>query len=138
MRDGVIAAFAVAPQLPPPPPPPPLLSGRTRPPSLLRYPPQTCSSMRTTRCGQLPRLSCLAEGGASRRQACRPLHPPLLVQKRPPTLPLPPSASRQVDWYPWGEEAFEKARKEDKPIFLSVGYSTCHWCGRSTLFYRLV
>ncbi len=33
-----------------------------------------------------------------------------------------------VDWYPWGEEAFEKARKEDKPIFLSIGYSTCHWC----------
>ncbi len=33
-----------------------------------------------------------------------------------------------VDWYPWGEEAIEKARKEDKPIFLSVGYSTCYWC----------
>ncbi|MEO6191782.1 MAG: thioredoxin domain-containing protein, partial [Thermoanaerobaculia bacterium] len=33
-----------------------------------------------------------------------------------------------VDWYPWGEEAIEKARREDKPIFLSVGYSTCYWC----------
>src|SRR5438309_2170435 len=33
-----------------------------------------------------------------------------------------------VDWYPWGEEAFAKARREDKPIFLSIGYSTCHWC----------
>ncbi len=33
-----------------------------------------------------------------------------------------------VDWYPWGEEAFEKAKREDKPIFLSIGYSTCHWC----------
>ena len=33
-----------------------------------------------------------------------------------------------VDWYPWGEEAFERARAEDKPIFLSIGYSTCHWC----------
>jgi len=33
-----------------------------------------------------------------------------------------------VDWYPWGPEAFEKARREDKPIFLSIGYSTCHWC----------
>ena len=33
-----------------------------------------------------------------------------------------------VDWYPWGDEAFEKAQKEDKPIFLSIGYSTCHWC----------
>ena len=33
-----------------------------------------------------------------------------------------------VDWYPWGEEAFARARAEDKPIFLSIGYSTCHWC----------
>jgi uncharacterized protein YyaL (SSP411 family) len=33
-----------------------------------------------------------------------------------------------VDWYPWGEEAFEKARSEDKPVFLSIGYSTCYWC----------
>jgi hypothetical protein len=33
-----------------------------------------------------------------------------------------------VDWHPWGEEAFAKARREDKPIFLSIGYSTCHWC----------
>jgi uncharacterized protein YyaL (SSP411 family) len=33
-----------------------------------------------------------------------------------------------VDWYPWGEEAFAKARAEDKPVFLSIGYSTCHWC----------
>ena len=33
-----------------------------------------------------------------------------------------------VDWYPWGEEAFARARVEDKPIFLSVGYSTCYWC----------
>jgi uncharacterized protein len=37
-------------------------------------------------------------------------------------------ATNPVDWYPWGDEAFEKARKEDKPIFLSIGYSTCHWC----------
>ncbi|AAM07078.1 thioredoxin domain-containing protein [Methanosarcina acetivorans] len=37
-------------------------------------------------------------------------------------------AYNPVDWYPWGEEAFEKARKENKPIFLSIGYSTCHWC----------
>lgn len=33
-----------------------------------------------------------------------------------------------VDWYPWGDEAFQKAKNEDKPIFLSIGYSTCHWC----------
>lgn len=37
-------------------------------------------------------------------------------------------AYNPVDWYPWGEEAFRKAKAEDKPIFLSIGYSTCHWC----------
>jgi uncharacterized protein YyaL (SSP411 family) len=37
-------------------------------------------------------------------------------------------AYNPVDWYSWGEEAFEKAKREDKPIFLSIGYSTCHWC----------
>src|SRR6059058_6205491 len=37
-------------------------------------------------------------------------------------------AQNPVDWFPWGEEAFAKARQENKPIFLSVGYSTCHWC----------
>ncbi len=37
-------------------------------------------------------------------------------------------ARNPVDWYPWGDEAFERARTEDKPIFLSVGYSACHWC----------
>lgn len=37
-------------------------------------------------------------------------------------------AHNPVDWYPWGEEAFAKAKGEDKPIFLSIGYSTCHWC----------
>ncbi|MFQ5950696.1 MAG: thioredoxin domain-containing protein [Candidatus Geothermarchaeales archaeon] len=37
-------------------------------------------------------------------------------------------AHNPVDWYPWGEEALAKARREDKPIFLSIGYSACHWC----------
>ena len=37
-------------------------------------------------------------------------------------------ASNPVDWHPWGEDAFKKAQAEDKPIFLSIGYSTCHWC----------
>ena len=37
-------------------------------------------------------------------------------------------ANNPVDWYPWGDEAFARARAEDKPIFLSIGYSTCHWC----------
>jgi uncharacterized protein YyaL (SSP411 family) len=37
-------------------------------------------------------------------------------------------AHNPVDWYPWGDEAIERARVEDKPIFLSIGYSACHWC----------
>ena len=37
-------------------------------------------------------------------------------------------ASNPVDWYPWGEEALSKARTENKPILLSIGYSACHWC----------
>ena len=37
-------------------------------------------------------------------------------------------AHNPVDWFPWGEEAFEKAKLEDKPVFLSIGYSSCHWC----------
>ncbi len=37
-------------------------------------------------------------------------------------------ANNPVDWYPWSNEAFEMAKREDKPVFLSIGYSTCHWC----------
>jgi uncharacterized protein YyaL (SSP411 family) len=37
-------------------------------------------------------------------------------------------AYNPVNWFPWSDEAFEKAKQEDKPIFLSIGYSTCHWC----------
>jgi uncharacterized protein YyaL (SSP411 family) len=49
----------------------------------------------------------------------------LLGQKSPYLLQ---HVHNPVDWHPWGEEAFSKAREEDKPIFLSIGYSTCHWC----------
>ena len=49
-----------------------------------------------------------------------------LILEKSPYLQL--HAHNPVDWYPWGPEAFEKARRENKPIFLSVGYSTCHWC----------
>jgi hypothetical protein len=49
----------------------------------------------------------------------------LIAEKSPY---LQQHAHNPVDWYPWGDAAFEKARAEDKPIFLSVGYSTCHWC----------
>jgi len=53
-------------------------------------------------------------------------HTNRLAQEKSPYLLQ--HAHNPVDWYPWGEEAFEKARREKKPIFLSIGYSTCHWC----------
>jgi len=37
-------------------------------------------------------------------------------------------ADNPVDWFPWGSEALEKAAREDKPLFLSIGYASCHWC----------
>src|SRR5215469_15307031 len=49
-----------------------------------------------------------------------------LIHETSPYLLL--HAHNPVDWYPWGPEAFEKARREQKPIFLSIGYYTCHWC----------
>ncbi|XP_060620737.2 spermatogenesis-associated protein 20 isoform X1 [Anolis sagrei] len=54
------------------------------------------------------------------------LHTNRLVHEKSPYLLQ--HAHNPVDWYPWGQEAFDKAKKEDKLIFLSVGYSTCHWC----------
>ena len=61
------------------------------------------------------------QGGSSKPKKQNRLaseHSPYLLQH----------ADNPVDWYAWGEEAFAKARREDKPIFLSIGYSTCHWC----------
>ena len=52
--------------------------------------------------------------------------PNRLIKEKSPYLRQ--HAYNPVDWYPWCEEAFEKAKREDKPIFLSIGYSTCHWC----------
>lgn len=52
--------------------------------------------------------------------------PNLLISETSPYLLQ--HAHNPVDWYPWGEEAFSKARAENKPIFLSIGYSACHWC----------
>ena len=47
---------------------------------------------------------------------------------REPSPYLRQHAGNPVDWFPWGDEAFGKARREDKPVFLSIGYSSCHWC----------
>ena len=52
--------------------------------------------------------------------------PNRLVESKSPYLLQ--HAFNPVDWYPWGKEAFEKARREKKLILLSIGYSTCHWC----------
>jgi len=59
-------------------------------------------------------------------KAAQPEQTNRLAQQKSPYLLQ--HAHNPVDWYPWGEEAFAKARRENKPIFLSVGYSTCHWC----------
>ena len=61
-----------------------------------------------------------AEGKSQRRHSNR------LIREKSPYLLL--HAYNPVDWYPWGEQAFAKAKRENKPIFLSVGYYTCHWC----------
>ncbi|MDQ6766064.1 MAG: thioredoxin domain-containing protein, partial [Verrucomicrobiota bacterium] len=62
-------------------------------------------------------MSFAASAGARRNQLAQEKSPYLLQH-----------ADNPVDWMPWGEAAFLKARAEDKPIFLSIGYSTCHWC----------
>ena len=54
------------------------------------------------------------------------LHTNRLIHEKSPYLQQ--HAHNPVDWFPWGDEAFEKARSENKPIFLSIGYSTCYWC----------
>src|SRR6266436_2606109 len=63
---------------------------------------------------------------AAEIQPAKPMHANRLAHEKSPYLLQ--HAHNPVDWYPWGEEAFAKARRENKPIFLSVGYSTCHWC----------
>src|SRR5512133_609533 len=60
-----------------------------------------------------------------RNLPCRTMANRLSSEKSPYLLQ---HAANPVDWYPWGQEAFNAARLGDKPIFLSVGYSTCHWC----------
>ncbi len=73
--------------------------------------------------GELPQLSqkeiaaLPPDGGPEYNRLVFEQSPYLLLHARNP-----------VDWYPWGEAAFEKAREENRPILLSVGYSTCHWC----------
>ncbi|TFY61305.1 hypothetical protein EVJ58_g4591 [Rhodofomes roseus] len=73
-------------------------------------------------------MSSDAPSAARDRNAAdnKPKHQNRLVNAKSPYLLQ--HAENPVDWYEWGPEAFEKAKREDKPIFLSVGYSACHWC----------
>jgi hypothetical protein len=78
-----------------------------------------------SRTGAGAQLKVGAGGGEAAEKGSHKYTNRLANQKSPYLLQ---HAHNPVDWYPWGEEAFEKARRERKPIFLSVGYSTCHWC----------
>ncbi|KAK6478405.1 spermatogenesis-associated protein 20 isoform X1 [Huso huso] len=68
-------------------------------------------------------IAAMATGGG---KDWKPPHTNRLIEEKSPYLLQ--HAHNPVDWFPWGQEAFDKAKAEDKPIFLSVGYSTCHWC----------
>jgi uncharacterized protein YyaL (SSP411 family) len=74
--------------------------------------------------GREPGMSEPAVPRAAPRKV--PMKPNALIHELSPYLLQ--HAHNPVHWYPWGDEAFAKARRENKPIFLSVGYSTCHWC----------
>ena len=69
---------------------------------------------------------CSKSGDESKGDTSVAKHQNRLANEKSPYLLQ--HADNPVDWYPWGEEAFAKAKAEDKPIFLSIGYSTCHWC----------
>ena len=73
------------------------------------------------RCFPIPLLLLCAATAHS-----QPAHTNRLINEKSPYLLQ--HAHNPVDWYPWGAEAFDAAKKRNKPIFLSVGYSTCHWC----------
>ena len=67
-----------------------------------------------------------AETTASKAERNRKAQANRLAEQTSPYLLM--HAYNPVDWYPWGVQAFEKAKQENKPIFLSIGYSSCYWC----------
>lgn len=81
-----------------------------------------------------PLLRSVAACGSGQRGSAESISTSMQEQRKPNRLVsekspyLQQHAYNPVDWYPWGDEAFARARAEDKPIFLSIGYSTCHWC----------
>ena len=76
--------------------------------------------------GRRPRLPPLRRGGPHGRRGPRGAWMNRLAHESSPYLLQ--HADNPVDWYPWGDEALARAREEDKPILLSVGYAACHWC----------
>jgi uncharacterized protein YyaL (SSP411 family) len=89
--------------------------------SLIHYPSSVIRHFR----GPFLAVTCLVTSTDTSAES-KPAHTNRLAQEKSPYLLQ--HARNPVNWYPWGEEAFAKARQENKPIFLSVGYSTCHWC----------
>jgi len=73
-----------------------------------------------------PLEDALSAESAKQIPSNRPQKPNRLIHETSPYLQQ--HATNPIDWYPWSNAAFDKATKEDKPIFLSIGYSTCHWC----------
>ena len=71
-------------------------------------------------------MEIINDGNISREKPEGIKKPNKLITEKSPYLLQ--HANNPVEWYAWGDEAFEKAKSEDKPIFLSIGYSTCHWC----------
>jgi uncharacterized protein YyaL (SSP411 family) len=89
-------------------------------PGAAPYPPELSERLRA---------AAAARGGAPRTRHLRDGQARFVNRLALETSPyLLQHAHNPVDWRPWGDEAFEAARREDKPIFLSIGYSTCHWC----------
>ncbi|KAI1896684.1 hypothetical protein AGOR_G00097300 [Albula goreensis] len=104
--------------------------GIGRSPVPLRKPPSLRSLRTPHNCLRTtwPASFSMASGGEGKSSppATPNKHSNRLARERSPYLLQ--HAHNPVDWFPWGQEAFDKAKSEDKPIFLSVGYSTCHWC----------
>src|SRR5579864_8498218 len=73
-----------------------------------------------------PLIFLLTSTGGSPQSKEKFMHTNRLIHEKSPYLLQ--HAHNPVDWYAWGQEAFDAARRENRPIFLSIGYSTCHWC----------
>ncbi len=79
-----------------------------------------------TACAQVPDKPELKDHVTANSAAAVHTHTNRLAREKSPYLLQ--HQHNPVDWYAWGDEAFGKARQENKPLFLSIGYSTCHWC----------